>query len=297
MRVNPDHTADFLAAIEFTRRQESTAMQQLSTGLRVNQPSDDPATAAFRVQNARRNLQADSFLTSISSLQALLQTADSSLSSVVTTLQQAVNLGIEGANGTQNNTDRKALAESVRGIQQQILGLANLTFQGNYVFAGTATRIQPFAPDESSPSGVVYRGNSQVNLVEVGENRSLRMNMPGDQLFSAPGKDVFQALNDLVKGLDSGDANAISTATEAVRSAMDHVSQQRVFFGNNLGELESDSAFLKAEQLQWAQEENARAGADQAAAISSLLNAEAAQQATYSAAARLLHASLLDYLD
>src|ERR1043166_6688331 len=95
LRVNPNVVPDLLAQLQGTRQLEDTATLQLSTGSRINKPSDDPAGAAQMVANQDATSQADSFLRSIGSVNALLQTTDSTLSSVVTVLQRAISLGVE----------------------------------------------------------------------------------------------------------------------------------------------------------------------------------------------------------
>ncbi len=193
MRVNPNQLPDILAAIAQTQQQINTDEQQIASGQSVNVPSDNPAAAAVLVQYADQTAQADQFQRSIGSVQGEIQSADSALNSVTTALQQAITLGVEGANGTVNASDRTALATQVQGIQSQLLSLANLTYQGNYVFAGTATQTTPYVLDPSSASGVTYQGNSGVNNVTLGEHFSLQANLPGPQVFSASGTDMFQA--------------------------------------------------------------------------------------------------------
>ena len=59
MRVNPDMSGDVLAAIWQTQNQENTALQQISSGKRVNVPSDDPLAAAQMVANQDQTNRAD----------------------------------------------------------------------------------------------------------------------------------------------------------------------------------------------------------------------------------------------
>lgn len=161
MRVNPNPYPDLLAAVNQTQLQIDIDEQQITTGLSVNVPSDNPAAAAVLVQNADQTSQADQFQRSIGGIQGEIQNADSALNSVTAALQQAISLGVEGANGTVNASDRAALVTQVQGIQSQLLNLANLSYQGNYVFAGTATQTPPYVLDPSSSSGVTYQGNSR----------------------------------------------------------------------------------------------------------------------------------------
>ncbi len=230
MRVNPNSLPDLLAALQQTQQQISTDLQQIASGQSVNVPSDNPAAAAVLTQNAGQISQADQFLRSSGSVQGELQNADSTLNSVVTTLQRAISLGVEGANGTLNSSDRAAIAVEVQGIQSQLLSLANLSYQGAFVFAGTASQIAPYVLDPSSSSGVTYVGNAGVNNIALGNNFTVQTNLPGSQLFSSSGSDVFQAIQDLITSLQSG--TDINLAVNKVSSAYSYVNAQRVFYGN-----------------------------------------------------------------
>ena len=121
MRVNPYFVNDVISSLAQTQQQQQTALQQLSTGQRINQPSDDPAGAAVLTQVLDQTSAADSYLQSMGSLNGQLATADSTLSSVVTVMQRAISLGVEGATGTMSDANRASLAEEVRGIQDQLV--------------------------------------------------------------------------------------------------------------------------------------------------------------------------------
>ena len=110
IRLNPNLVPDLLTAIQQSKLNLDTATQQLSSGRRVNQLSDDPAAVSQLVQNHNQAGQDDQFLQNLSGLQGKFQTADSSLSSVVTVLTRAISIGTEGANGTVNASDRQAIA-------------------------------------------------------------------------------------------------------------------------------------------------------------------------------------------
>ena len=296
MRVNPNITPDILTAIWQTQSQENTALQQLSTGKRVNVPSDDPAAAAALVGNLTQSDQVDQFIKNTGSVEGMLQTADSTLSSVVEVLNQAISLGVQGANGTMSLTDQQGIAQQVIGIQSQILQLANTSYQGVYIFAGTASTEPPFVADATQPSGVAYKGNSGVNTVEIGTGRSIQTNIPGDQMFQGAGGDVMNSLQQLVTALQSGDNTAIGNATTQVRTAFNYVTQQRVFYGNAVDQLNSNETFLQSAKVNLASQENNLVGADMSKAATDLSNAEITHQAALAAAARVAQNTLLDYL-
>jgi flagellar hook-associated protein 3 FlgL len=283
-----------LAGLALDRQQEDQAITELSTGRKVNQPSDDPAAVAGLIVNNAQASAVSSYMSNISSLQGTMQVADSTLNSVITALSQAISLGVEGANSTVNQTDRDAIAQEVNGIQQQILEYANQSFQGNYLFAGTAVNVKPFVADASSPSGVSYVGNTGVNNIEIGDGQAVPANLPGSQIFDAPGSDVFQALADLSTALQSG--TNIPAAETEVQNAFDSVNSQRAFYGATLSRLNTASSFLNEENLQLSQEENNLVGVDMATAATQVTQAETALDATLSAGGKISQYSLLDFL-
>jgi flagellar hook-associated protein 3 FlgL len=294
IRINPDLYSTLLAGLAQDRQQEDQAINELSTGRDVNQPSDNPAAVAGLIVNNAQASAVKSYLSNISSLQGSLQVADSALNSVITALTQAISVAIEGANSTMNQTDRNAIAEEVDGIQQQILDYANESFQGNYVFAGTAVKTKPFVADPTSSSGVSYVGNTGVNDVEIGDGQTVPANLPGSQIFTTLGSDVFQALADLSSALKSG-SNLPSAETE-VQNAFDYVNAQRTFYGTTLSRLNIASSFLNDENLQLSEEDNNLVGADMATVASQLTQAETALDATLSAGGKISQYSLLDFL-
>ncbi len=294
MRVNPNPYPDLLAAVNQTQLQIDIDEQQITTGLSVNVPSDNPAAAAVLVQNADQTSQADQFQRSIGGIQGEIQNADSALNSVTAALQQAISLGVEGANGTVNASDRAALVTQVQGIQSQLLNLANLSYQGNYVFAGTATQTPPYVLDPSSSSGVTYQGNSGANSVTLGNHFALQTNLPGSQLFSASGNDMFQSIQDLITSLQSG--TAIGAAVTEVSNSLNYVDGQRVFYGNALNQLTSQQTYLSSETTQLAQQQNTVGGADLTTVISNLTNSQTSLQATLEAVGQTARIDLFDYL-
>jgi flagellar hook-associated protein 3 FlgL len=294
MRVNPDPYPDLLSAVATTQQQINTDEQEIASGQSVNVPSDNPAAAADLVQNADQTSQADQFERSVGSIQGEIQNADSALNSVITALQQAISLGVEGANGTVNSADRTAIATQVQGIQSQLLSLANLTYQGNYVFAGTATQTAPYVLDATSPSGVSYVGNSGVNSVTLGNEFSLQTNLPGSQLFSASATDMFQSIQDLINGLQSG--TNISAAVTELGSSLNSIDTQRVFYGNALNQLNTQQTYLSGETTQLAQQQSTIGGADLPAVISNLTNSQTALQATLESMGQNDQIDLFDYL-
>jgi len=294
MRVNPNLTPDLLAALTQTRQVTQDALLQLANGRRVNQPSDDPAASAILVQNHDQIVFTSRYLQSLGSIQSQFQTADSALSSVIVSLQRAITLGVEGANGPLSDANRAAIATELQGIQDQIVSLGNTTFQGTPLFAGTKTSSPPFVKDTASPSGVRYDGNNVVNSLQIGDGYQVAANKPGTQLFVTAGHDVFQAISGLITAMQKN--SGFDTALSAVRDSFDYISSQRVFYGNVLNQAQAQTTNLGNTKVQLSQQENTLASADIEAAASRLVNSQAATNATLAAIGKISQLNLFDFL-
>jgi len=285
---------DLLAAIEQLQQEQNTAALELSTGSKINKPSDDPAGAAEMVQINELSTQVDSFQQSIGSINGLMSTADSTLSSVTTALQRAISLGVEGANGTLNDSDRAAIAAELSGIQSELISLANVSYQGQFIFAGTA-QTQPFVADSSSSSGVDYKGNPDTNQVAIGAGFNLQVNLPGSQVFLGSGGNVFQSIQDLITAMQNN--SGISDAVTEVTNASNWISEQRVFYGNAMNQTNSQSTYLSSEKTGLAQQENNISAADIASVATQFSADQTEASAALDAIGRLSQmGSLFDYL-
>lgn len=296
MRVNTNMVPDILADLQQSQSTLNTALQEVSTGKSVSVPSDNPAASAEMVQNSLETANVDQYTKNISNVLANVQQASSALSSVATSLTQAVSLGTEGANGTNTPTSLAALAQQVQGILSTVVSDANTSVGGTYIFGGTASSTAPYTADSSSTSGYTYSGTSDSNSVEVGDNFSVQVSLPGSQIFSNSSNDVLGALNSLVSALKSGDSSQISSATSAVSSAITYVGEAQGFYSNAEGQLNSQETYLQQDTVTLTTQQNNLVGVDEAQAATELSQAETDNSAILAAAAKVLPNTLLNYL-
>jgi len=286
---------DILADLQQSQTTLNTALQEVSTGKSVNQPSDNPAAAADMVQNTIETGNVDQYTQNVTSVLSTVQSAGSALSAVVTALTKAVSLGTEGANGTNNTSNLQSLASEVQGILTSVVSEANTSVGGAFLFAGTSNAT-PFTADASSPTGYTYNGNTDTNSVAIGDSQSIQVNLPGSQIFTNATNNVLGSLSSLVTALQSGDSANIQTATASVSSALSYVSQQQVFYSNTQTQLNAQDSFLQQDTVTLASQQNSLIGVNEAAAATELSQAETDNSAAMAAAARVLPNTLLNYL-
>jgi flagellar hook-associated protein 3 FlgL len=297
MRFVPSIASSVTSNIQTSEASLEKALQQVSTGLRVNLPSDDPSASASLVQVQAQSANLDQYTTNAESALSQAQSADSVISSVVSLLNQAVTLGTEGANSTNSTANRAQIASSIQGILSNVVALANTTFQGISLFGGTVSGTTAFTADASSSTGYTYNGNSNVNQIQVGDTLSVQANIAGSTLFDNSSASVLGALSTLATALTSGTSEEIGTATTAVTSALNYVTQQHVVYGNTINQLTAQETYLASDKVTLTSRESSLVGIDTATAATNLTAAQTANTAVYAAAAKVLgQKSLIDYL-
>lgn len=253
MRVDPYYVAILAGSLDQVQANEQQLTAELASGVRVNALSEDPAAAGENVLLLSQIQQDDSFTQSSSLVQGQLQVADSALGSVVSQLTEAITLATSANNGTLNSSDLKSVSNQIAGIRDEVQSLANSNYQGQYIFAGAKTAAAPFSTSSAtSPDTTTYNGDTSVNYLRTPNGQTIQLNVPGSQIFAGPGtSNVFTALNSLIADYAGGANTATAvTDTEALNTALNYVSSQRVVLDNSLTRLSAASSAVTTEKTQ-----------------------------------------------
>ncbi|EIL92231.1 flagellar hook-associated protein 3 [Rhodanobacter fulvus Jip2] len=153
---------------------------QLSTGKRINQPSDDPVGAARALDMNHLIADTAQYQRNITTANARLGLEDQSLSNVTNVLGRVRTLLLQAANGSQTDETRGDIAAEMVQLRQQLLGQANSKDgQGEYIFAGNRTGAEPFA----SQGSVTYVGDDGQRMVAAGPGFQVATGDPGSAVF------------------------------------------------------------------------------------------------------------------
>ena len=254
MRVDPSYVTNLVSSLDQAQANQEQLTAELSSGVSVNALSQNPVAAGENVLLLNQIQQDDSFTQSSSLVTGQLQVADSTLGSVVSQLTQAVSLATGANNGTLNGSDVKSIANQISGILNEVESLANTNYLGQYIFAGGQTSTSPFSTSNASSPGVTtYNGDQDVNYLVTPNGQKIQLNVPGSQIFLGSGPNsVFGALNALVADYSTGTVNTTQavTDTQALSTALNFVSQQRVTVDNSITQLTAATDAVTSNQTQ-----------------------------------------------
>jgi flagellar hook-associated protein 3 FlgL len=255
MRVDPTYITNLVSSLDHTQANEQQLSSELSSGVSITSLSENPVGAGENVLLLNQIQQDDSFTQSSNLVTGQLQVADSALGSVVSELTQAISLATSANNGTMSASDVKSIGSQISGILGEVQSLANTSYQGQYIFGGGQTGTAPFSTSSTSPAVTSYKGDEGINYLELPNGQKIQLNVPGDQIFlgsGSSGVSVFGALNALVADYSTGTVNTGEAVddTEALGSALNYVSQQRVTIDNSITQISAASSATTNAQTQ-----------------------------------------------
>ncbi len=127
---------------------------KVAAGRRHMKMSEDPASSV-RAFDVRKDMtQIDLYSSTLADSQALLDEAEASLSSISETAASALVQITQGTIGSLNDSDRKAVANTLRSYQQMNLGAANEKSSGRFVFGGSGFGTTPFTVSASGQARI-----------------------------------------------------------------------------------------------------------------------------------------------
>jgi len=288
MRVDPNYLQGLSASISQSTATEATLTNELSSGLRVQQLSDDPTAASQALQLTSQASRADTFVQTATQQTGVMQVTDSALAEVVTQLTSAISLATQATNGTLTTAQQSAVATQLQGIQSEVLTLANTSYLGQYLFSGSKGATTPFSLDASG--NATYAGDTVQQTVKTPTGQSLPTNLPGSSVFSS----TFAALGSVISALQSNTLTA--TSTTALTSALSDISTQRSVLGSSLTRLTASSSYTQTQVANLQATQSALVSADTVQVATDLKNSETQNTAMLSLMAALSKGSLFDYL-
>lgn len=267
--------------------------QQIASGRRILNPSDDPIGAARALEISQSQSINTQFGANRQQAMGALTGVDATLSSVTALMQEVQTTIVAAGNGGLSDTERGFQATELKGRFEALLGLANSKdAQGNFQFSGYQSNTPAFI---QTVTGALYQGDMGQQALQVETTRQMAVGNPGQSVFQggAPGgaADTFKTLTDLISLLntpvvtptDKANLDAgLATAGNNMKQSLDNVLTIRASVGSRLQELDALNEFGTDRSLQYSQLLSEIQDLDYTQALTKL----AQQQFTFEAAQR-----------
>ncbi|MCP3686953.1 MAG: flagellar hook-associated protein 3 [Gammaproteobacteria bacterium] len=174
-----------LASIHQQQEKISILQKQISTGQRLNNPSDDPAAASRILQLEQIMALDEQYQRNISTAINRLTFEETALDQVGILTIRIRELAIQSNSGTNSDESLRTLSAEVEERFQELLSLANSQDEnGDYLFAGYNSSSQPFTATQSgNTTSVTYNGDQGQRSLQISESRQITVDNPGSEIF------------------------------------------------------------------------------------------------------------------
>ena len=282
------------ASLAKNERALSKAMEQLSTGRKINTAADDAAGLAISTRMSSQIIGLEQSVQNASDAISMIQTAESALDEITNMLLRMRELALQASNGTGSVADRDYLQDEFSRLKAEIDRIANNTeWNGRAVLNGNAggTGVQNVSFQVGGKAG-------QTISVDFGYM------VGGGHTSTSASTGASAAKGIVLSGIAISGATtaaaqtAASAAMTGIDQAIENVSNQRASFGATVNQLTHSIDNLTQVSINAESTRSRIMDTDYAKSTSELAKAQIIQQAGTAmlAQANQLPASVLDLL-
>jgi len=294
----------FVNSINDIQSRLTVAQQQLSTGLKVNQPSDAPDQISPILQLHAEIQQNQDTQDGLNAALTTMKAGESALSSSVDLLQSAAVTAAQATGTDQTAETRAQLAQSVQTLLEQMVANSRTTVGGRYVFSGDQDGAALYQLNLGAANGVDrLQVAASTSLVQGFGGARYSTSRSGNVIFDHRNPDdttatdnAFAALNGLRVALLANDTSGITNSAAAIDTASSYMNSQLAFYGQSQNRVTADLTQAQNDNLQLQTQLSGKTDADMTQAITALTEGTTQMQAALSARAKMPHTSLFDVL-
>jgi len=181
------------------RLQEMTA-----TGHRVNSFADDARGVGLIRHYESLLHQNEQYRSNINRARTIVDQTDTAMQDLLEVIRDASQIARREVSGASNTWQTRAIAASeIEGIISEAMSLMNQSVEGNSLFSGYRTDIQPFV--RTATGQVQYQGDSNNMTVRIGPSTELQINIPGTELLGSD-RSILAGFGDLAPRLAASTA-------------------------------------------------------------------------------------------
>ena len=207
-----------------------TAMQRLSSGLKINSAADD--AAGLQISN-RLSSQSRGLTVAISNANngiSLAQTAEGALQETTNILQRIREVALQSANGSNSTADRSALQKEVQALQAEMTRISDTTTFGGQILMDGSYGTQQFQIganagetlgirlSASGAADIGIRSMAVFDIDGIADGETISFGYDADNTGSIANEELsvtFAAATDTIDGLADKIRTALASSTSS----------------------------------------------------------------------------------
>ena len=296
--LNPN-TQQFLNDLNQISDSMQQAQNQVTTGLKVSQVSDQPDIISSLLSTRASLSTSQQISSNLGQIKTEVDSGEQALQSAVTLFDQVQTLGASGVTSTSTAATNATLAQQAGGVLQEMVGLADTNEGGRYIFAGDSDQQEPYTVDlTQTPPVSAYQGSAATRVAQHPDGSTFAVSLTAQTIFdsSDPTTNVFSAITNLQTALANNDTTAIEAANAGLSKIGDYLNQQLAFYGNVQDKVAQATDYASTQQTQLQTQIASLQDADLTSSILTLNQDQTQEQAALQSEARIPRTTLFDFL-
>jgi flagellar hook-associated protein 3 FlgL len=279
---------------------------QMSTGRKINKPSDDPVGITYSMRYRAEISSNDQYQENVDSALSWLDFNDTVIGQVGSIIQRMKEITVQASNTTNPQSALDSFKTEVEQLKEQLIDIGNSKFNGKYIFNGQNYDKKPydFAKDANNLSDTSTAGDLVTDAEDityiVGNNIQLSINITGNDIFGNPDeKDddhLFTMIDRLTTALGAGDFETISGQLDKLDTRLDKVMTAQAEVGAKTNRVELMQGRLEDLGINLTDMQAKTEDADYEELIIQSKIQESLYNASLSAGAKIISTSLVDFL-
>jgi flagellar hook-associated protein 3 FlgL len=261
--------------------------QEMSSGKRISQPSDDPSGTAASMTFRSQRAADEQYLRNVDHVAGRLAVTDNALTQLSDRLRTVREQMVASQNGGLSTDGRAALAANIDSIRSEVLSLYNTTYLDRPVFGGTVPGRQAVDPTTGA-----YIGNEAPIEIRISADTTIQADVKGTAVAADTVPTTLSTITASVlsaTGASSADFDAIDAALSTVQRALGDV-------GAREARVDTTKANVDSHRLDTVAQISQNEDVDLPSTIMNLQAQQVGYQAALGSAAKILQTSLMDFL-
>ncbi|WP_432662664.1 flagellar hook-associated protein FlgL [Wukongibacter baidiensis] len=269
---------------------------QISTGKRINSPSDDPIGTSRALRLRSDVSQIEQYERNTSAATSWLDITESATTDLYNILHKAKELTVKGASETYAPEDRNTIADEMEQLKQQIIQIGNSTYTGRYIFSGFQTDEKTFNDDGTYN---IATAPVQHKKYQVSVGEEIEVGVFGTELFGNPvaGKaEMIDDFDNAIAALRADDTANIAAFSTKIDGHLHNVLAVTSEIGAKSNRLELIQNRLEKNNLDFTDLLSENEDVDMAETIMYMKMEESVYRASLSAGAQVIQPTLIDFI-
>lgn len=272
---------------------------QLSTGKRINRPSDDPVAVAKALRLRGDISQIEQNERNTKNALSWLNITESAITDIKDVIHNAKELAVRAASETNAPEDRKIVADEIEQLKKHLLQIGNTAYTGKYIFSGFQTDKKLF--DDTIDDGTYNIDITNVQTIEykIGTGETIDVGVFGTEIFGDDGANKSQLIadfDDLINDLKNDDTTGINDSLTDLDQHLNNTLAVMSEIGAKTNRLELTLSRLENDKLNFTELLSENEDVDLAETIMHFKMEESVYRASLSSGAQVIQPTLLDFI-